>query len=1118
MKRAVLFLLAGLAVVASVAAAGDKTRFERISIAQGLSLSSVYCMAQDQLGFMWFGTEDGLNRYDGYQFRIFKPDPENPHSLSDKWIDFLYPGRDGSLWVVTRKGLDRYDPRRDRFTRFRHDPARPRSFSGPVRIVLEERDGTVWAGGAGGLGRLDRGATAFVRDGLAAAGGAPAGSAVQALLLDRQGRLWAGTASGLDCRAGPDRGWRRFQHDPRDPSSLSSDDVRALAQDGSGRIWVGTAAGLDCLDPRRGRFERLPAAQAPAAADSLLFDRSGRLWISSPRGVDRLDPRRRTLDAVIVDRQEARSLAANTRRPLFADDSGSVWIGTSGSGAYRFDVWRNFRHHFRHDPADSASLASDSVTVIGADRSGSVWLGTFGAGICKYSPKRYKFAALTRDPFDARSLSSNFVWSIHEDRAGMVWIGTDSAGLNRFDPRTGAVARFVHRPGDPAAMTARPIRAVLEDSRGTLWLGTTGDGLVRFDRRGNRCAYFRHDPNNPNSLSSDSVKSLHEDTAGNLWIGTHAGLNRLDRDRRRFTAFRHDPADPRSLSHDLVYAGIVEDPDGTMWIGTYGGGLNRFDPRRGTAERFLHDPKNANSLSDDQVLSIHRGADGAVWVGTQGGLNRFDPARRSWKQWREGDGLANEVVYGIIGDQRGDLWLSSNKGITRLRPQTGEIRNYDMNDGLQSSEFNGGAWHAGRSGVAYFGGVYGLNLFRPGDVADNDLLPPVVITDFRIDNRSVPVGKLRGPGLRLDRSIAYEHGIKLSYKETFFSFEFAALDFTAPAKNRYAYMLEGRDREWIDQGDRRYVSFIRLAPGVYRLRLRGSNSDGRWNELAGGLRIEVVGPFWKQWWFQALGAALGAAGLLLLYRRRLKRMVLERELRAAHEAQMSIMPHSDPHPGGLDVSGICLPASEVGGDFFDYLWLNGDSDRFGIVIGDVSGKAMKAAMTAVMTSGMFLVKTHEPIPLPEMMGSVNRSLCEKTDRNIFIAICLAAFDRGGTRLQFCNAGLCKPLLLRGGEVRVLESEGDQVPLGILANQAYPFRSLPLQAGDTLIFFSDGVPEARNSEGEFFGNERLQAVFSQAAVRETTAPGVKRDIIAAVRSFTGAARQFDDITLVVVRVR
>jgi ligand-binding sensor domain-containing protein/serine phosphatase RsbU (regulator of sigma subunit) len=1117
MKKRMLYLCLLFSLAANAMAGGGKARFERISIAQGLSLSSVYCLAQDQRGFMWFGTEDGLNRFDGYQFKIFKPDPDNPRSLSDKWIESLLVGRDGKLWIISRVGLNRYDPLREQFTRFDHDPADPRTiFPGAIRVLCEDASGSLWVGGDAGLGRLDQ-RDAFVRfhhD--PADNGSLSDNRVQTLLADRSGRLWVGTAAGLNCRIGDARSWRGFRHDPLDAASLSGDDVRALVQDDAGRIWIGSNAGLDCLDPLSGRIRRIPAPAGQGEVESLLFDGAGSLWVSTRAGVDRLDPQRQTWRRVVRDSQETRSLAANTRRPLHLDDKGMLWIGTFGAGVYRFDPGRDVLHHFRHDPADAVSISADSITAICSDRSGSVWLGTFGAGISKYSPKRYKFATLTRDSFDANSLSSDFVWSICEDRSGAVWIGTDARGLNRYDPASGAVTRYLPRPGDPAAMTQRPIRAVFEDSQGTLWLGTTDDGLVRFDRRSGRCTYFRHDPADPRSLSSNSVKAIHEDPSGVLWIGTHAGLNRFDRRRGTFTAYRHDPGNPRSLSHDLIYAGIVANPDGTMWIGTYGGGLNRFDPRSGLAERFVHDPGDGNSLSNDMVLAIHRDPAGAIWAGTRVGLNRFDPVSRRWQHWYESDGLANEVIYGIIPGHRSELWLSSNKGIICLQPATGTIRNYNMNDGLQSNEFNGGAWHAGRSGMAYFGGIYGLNLFRPGNIADNEYSPPVVITDFRIDNRSVQVGERRIAGYRLASSIPYADEIKLSYKETFFSFEFAALDYTAPAKNRYAYMLEGRDPGWIDQGDRHYVSFIRLSPGKYRLRVRGSNNDGRWNEMPGGLRIVIVGPFWSRWWFRALMAVLLVAGLLLFYRRRLKSMILKRELRAAHDAQMSIMPQGDPAPSGLDVSGICLPANEVGGDFFDYLWFQQDPNRFGIVIGDVSGKAMKAAMTAVMTSGMFLVKSHEAIPLPEMMSSINRSLCEKTDKTIFVAICLASFDLSRRHFRFCNSGLCRPLRLRRGAVTVLESAGD-VPLGVLPDQQFPFQEVALQPGDVLVFFSDGVPEARNGEGEFFGNERLRTVFASAAALADSAVAVKKGIIAAIQAFSGSSRQFDDITLVVVRV-
>ena len=1093
-----------------------QVRFERLTIAQGLSLSSVYCIVQDPQGFLWFGTEDGLNRYDGRQFKIYKPSPDDPHSLPDRWIDSLFVDRRGLLWISTPSGLCAFDPASEAFTRYLPRARDPRSLSSVVVVkVTEDRAGNVWVGCDNGLNRItpaDGQVTRIVLNGDAASGRAEC--RVNDLFLDRTDRLWVGTSAGV-YRQAP--GGQTFA-----PVVLAAragpPDVQAIVQDETGRVWAGTGTGLFCLVPGTNRFTPGPPPHGGIAVRSLLADRQNRLWINTVDGFDLLDLATMTRRPLVRNRQGPRSLAVNTVCPMFADRSGNVWLGTFGDGLYRMNGQSGTLEHFLNDPLDPATLSENSLNSICEDRSGTLWFGTFGAGINKYSPRKYKFDAQFHQPNQPGSLSSNFVWSMVEDRQGALWVGTDANGLNRWNRQKGIWTRFLHQPGDPASMTQRPIRAICEDSAGELWLGTTGDGLIHFDRRTGRCRYFRHDPGNPRSLASDAVKAITEAADGTLWIGTHGGLARLDRRQGGFDVFRHDPADPASLSSDLIYANILEQGDGTLWIGTYGAGLNRLDPRSGKAVRYRQQPGTPGSLSNDYVLSLARDRFGTLWVGTRGGLNRLDLRTGKFRCWREGDGLASEVVYGVIPDNDDRLWLTTNKGLIRFAIPSGRVRNYDMEDGLQSNEFNGGSYHLGRSGTVYAGGVRGLNLFRPREIADNPYVPPVVFTEFKVDNRPVPVGPTAtSPGIRLRQSITHAGQVKLSYKDISFAFDFVALDFTAPGKNRYAYRLEGRDREWIELGERNYVHFTRLPPREYTLRVRGSNNDGRWNEEGASLRIVIVGPFWKQWWFNAILLSLFVLAGLLLYRWRLRTIAVRSELQAAHDAQMSVMPQVPPKVAGLDVAGACLPASKVGGDFYEYLWAERQDAPFRLVIGDVSGKAMKAAMTAVMASGMFLVQTDEHGPLPQVLETVNHSLHRKTERGVFVAICMASFDVPARQLQFCNAGLCKPLRCRDGVVIALDSEGDRTPLAIFPQQSYLATPVPMCAGDVYLFFTDGVTEAMNVDGEFFGEERLRKLFLELAASPTPAKEVRDGITAALKRFHRGTQPFDDITLVVVRV-
>jgi len=417
------------------------------------------------------------------------------------------------------------------------------------------------------------------------------------------------------------------------------------------------------------------------------------------------------------------------------------------------------------------------------------------------------------------------------------------------------------------------VRAILRDRRGNLWLGTDKGGLSRLDPETETFTHYRHDPGNPASLSSDTIYSIHEDKNGMLWIGTRTGgLNKFNPDTEQFTHYKHDPDDPRSLADDFIYK-IYEDRAGTIWLGTYTGGINRFVPgaKNGlplTFENYKHDPADPQSLSNNCVLTIYDDRVGRLWFGTAGGgLNRLirndsTDSGTTFIRYSERDGLPSNFVYGILEDHDGFLWLSTNTGLSKFDPLTGTFKNYDVRDGLQSNEFNGGAYFRDSTGQMFFGGIKGFNAFYPGQIRDNPYVPPIVITDMMLFNRPIPIGRCADGRLILEQSITETESIQLSYRDHVFSFEFAALNFSNPEKNRYRYLMEGFDENWIDAGTRRFVTYTNLNPGDYIFRVTGSNNDGVWNEEGTSLRITIHPPFWRELWFIV---AAGSIFLLLLY-------------------------------------------------------------------------------------------------------------------------------------------------------------------------------------------------------------------------------------------------------------
>ncbi|HQR45208.1 MAG TPA: two-component regulator propeller domain-containing protein [Thermoanaerobaculia bacterium] len=1060
---------------------GAAADFERISLEQGLSQSVIESIVQDRKGFLWFATEDGLNRYDGYGFTVYRYQAGNPRSLSYNDIKTLHEDRAGLLWVGTFEGgLNRFDPAAGVFTRYRNDPADPSSLAAnTVRAILEDRAGNLWLGTqGGGLDRLDRatGRFAHLRFDPSDPSSLPHDD-VRAILEDRSGTLWIGTYGGGLARYDREKGtFTRYRYDPADPQSLSHDLVTALFEDRRGTLWVGTyGGGVNAFDRSTGACRRYRAAGPGTLPNDLV-------------------------------------------RAIFEGDSGALWIATDGGGLARLEGDTGAVESWRTDALSPRSLSTDRVWSLLEDSSGILWIGTYGGGLNKLAVKRKKFAHVRSEPGNRSSINHNIVWSIREDRDGVLWIGTDAGGLNRLDRRTGKARFWLHDPRDPRSLSHDAVRVVFFDRSGTLWLGTNGGGVNRFDPATETFQRFRHDPADPGSLSHDEIRTIYEDRAGNLWIGTYGGgLERLDRRSGRFVHHRVESGNPRSLPSDFVRT-ILEDAAGTLWIGTNGGGLARRDPATGAFSSFRADPADPGSLSNDVVFVVHEDRAGALWVATfGGGLNRLDRATGRFTRFTEADGLASDSIYGLLEDETGRLWISTTRGLSCFDPRASSFHNYDVRDGLQSNEFNGGSFYRSARGEMFFGGINGFNSFFPAEIVLDRRPPRVAFTDLMLFNRSVRVGEAVHGRVILERPLAYTDAVTLSWREAVIAVEFAALHYAAPEKNQYAYLLEGFNQTWIPaRADRRIATFTGLPPGHYVLRVRAANGDGIWNEDGATLRITVTPPVWATWWFRlavlALLAGLVAAGL----RRRLRNVRLAAALKAAHEAQMALLPQGDPSIRGFEVTGTCLPTYEVGGDFYDYLRPNGEDADLWIAVGDVSGKGVRAAMTAAMSSGMVRAHAGGDASLAGVVTAVSRALHGKIERHMFTALCLAALDGRTHEMTIVNAGLCEPLRRSDGSVEFLESLAPSFPLGAFPSTVYRSRTVTLRPGDVVVFYTDGVPEALDRHGTQYGYEALASLVKGLDTAALSAREIRDAIVREVGRFSGGSRLQDDVALVVVK--
>ncbi len=820
----VAFLGIALACGSAAAAKGVEpgaVRFQRISIEQGLSQSVVTAILQDSRGFLWFGTQDGLNRYDGYRFHVYRNVPGDPGSLSANYVRCLWEDAAGALWVGTRGGgVNRYDRRTGRFTVYRHDPRSAAGVASDVSMSIDgSTGGRFWLSTDAGLNRFDPSTGAWERfhhD--PARPGSLSHNAVVQALEDRRGVLWVATYGGGLNRLDPGRkDFTVYRHDPARPGSLSSDLVLSVYEDRRGTLWVGTdEGGLNRFDPGTGSFTVFnhdpvaPGGLRGSVVLTLCEDRDDNFWVGTDQGLHLFDRATGRCIAFQYDPRRPDSLSNNYVTKIVQDQAGMLWIGTWSGGlntcdrsGKRFTVWK-------HDPHVPDSLPDDAVNAVLRDRAGRLWVGT-DAGLCLQDPSTEQWT-LIREPFTrpGRHVADRVV-SLHEDRDGTLWVGTWGSGLFRRD---GASGRFDPVGRDWPAPLNENIFTFLESRDGTLWIGTYGGGLACLDRKTGRGTVF---PAGSAALSSDLVVSLFEDREGSLWVGTMVGgLNRLDRRSGRFTTWRQDPSDPRTLGSDTVWC-IRESRAGDFWIGTGGGGLALFDRRTGRCRSF-----------------------------------------------RQPDGLPNDVVYGILEDAAGCLWLSTNKGLCRFDPARRTFRTYDAADGLPSDEFNQAAFSMTPGGEMIFGGIAGLVTFRPEEIRDNPTVPPVVITGLRKFNREVDLGG----------EVSEMKEVVLAPEDTVFSLEYAALNFTHPEKTLYAYKMEGFDRDWIPAGNTRSATYTNLDPGEYVFRVRGSNDDGVWNLEGASLRVVIRPPYWKTWWFRVLAALtviLLTAGGFLLRIRALKR-------------------------------------------------------------------------------------------------------------------------------------------------------------------------------------------------------------------------------------------------------
>jgi signal transduction histidine kinase/ligand-binding sensor domain-containing protein len=801
-------------------------RFNQLSTAEGLSNQTVLTILQDRQGFLWFGTEEGLNQYDGYTFTIYQSDPNDPESLSDSYITATVEDPDGSLWVGTYYGgLNRLDPQDGTFERYQPDPEDSTALPAEcITALLMTMDGQLWVGTRAGLSRLDRETGHFVT----------------------------------------------YRHDPDDPASLSDDEVLSLYEDDAGKLWVGTRSGLDLLGPTSETFIHFlkGAGRTETQVTVITGDGSAGLWVGTPNGLLRFDPRSETYRTYTHIASDPLSLSGNNITALYRDHDGALWVGIENFGLNLVtDVTAEALQviAYDHQDYDANSLSSNTIRTIFEDRGGLMWFGTAGGGVSKANPDTRAFGFYQHEPDNPDSPAADNITALTYDVSRhSLWIGTADAGLDRMDLVTGRFTHYRADPEDDVSLSGDQITLLHIDMGGRLYVGTADNVLQIYEPSIN--GFQPALPESTGTAGTETTTAITHDEKGNLWLSQESGtLLRLDPGSGEVSTYHLQTGDSTYPVNDRILA-IHADGAGLIWLGTESRGLVRYNPEQDTFTVF---DKNGTSSgpSHNSITDIFEDDAGLLWLGTKGGgLNRFDPVTERFTYLTTQDGLPSNRVFGIIPDAPNDLWLSTGNGLAQLNLASDEIRTYDTQDGLQGSEFNMNAYASGADSALFFGGVNGFNAFYPSAIDANEHIPPVVISSVSLFDR-VLATNISGCSATLT----------LTHDQNFLSFEFAALDYAAPEHNQYAYIMEGLNDDYVNAGTRRYADYPNLPSGAYTFRLFAANADDVWNEEGACINIEIQPPFYATWWFIGLVGLVLGVSVMVGYRWRLRSVEQQRQ-------------------------------------------------------------------------------------------------------------------------------------------------------------------------------------------------------------------------------------------------
>lgn len=847
--------------------------FEHLNIDNGLSNNTIHALIQDNKGFIWIGTEDGFNMFDGYNFTLYKNKQLDQFSIPDNFIWSVVEDNNGLLWIGTSSsGIVIYNKLKGKFyTLNKYIENMHLNNAKDIRAIFKDSKGNIWAGSfASGLLKLSLGKQAGLS------------------FIETQEINYI--VSNLDIK--------NYRYKPGDTSSLSDNHVLCIEEDIFGNIWAGTGEGLNKYNENDDMFDLLEF-HGNDVINTLYSSKDSQLWIGTESGLFLYEIESQKFNYGKLS--EFRNYSITSICPA---SNNEMLVGT-GNGLILYNLNNNSSVIYFNNPVQNKSLSGNHITTIMKDEGGVIWIGTAQGGLNQYDSYHQKFNHYKKEAGNELSLSHNTIRSLFVDSKGIVYIGTLGEGIDVLDRAKNTIFNIKGNASIPNSLSNNEISSITMTGNSELWIGTWGGGInigeldhenkkIIINQKYSQTEYV-------NSLTSDVIQKIFIDSKNRIWIGTELGLNRYIKENGTFVRYLHDTENPYTINDNRVQSCIVEDDKGNIWVGTWGGlnklvinntlsndtyEANQISQNTEHFISFTHSPDNTNSLSDNRIISLFCN-NNILWIGTYGkGLNKLDlslyndPESAEFVKYTSLQGLANDVIYGIYGDDKDNLWMSTNNGLSKFNIQTEIFKNFDVHDGLQSNQFFWGAhFQDKRTGEIFFGGINGFNSFFPDSITENQYTPPLVFTNLYIMNRKVNIGEATINGkVILEKAISETNEIHLSYKDRVFSLEFSALHYASPENIEYAYMLEGFDPDesgWIySSAKNRTVPYSNLNGGKYVFKVKSTNSDGVWSENYESIKIIITPPFYNRWSFRISLFFILSASLFLIFRRENKRRKL----------------------------------------------------------------------------------------------------------------------------------------------------------------------------------------------------------------------------------------------------